>query len=156
VTSFQETCSAILGQGKKLDKAIQEGVAWLVGIIISNFDKLNARVQKDVEEMKAKAAQERKERAERVRKQKEERLVVVAAFTNLHTPRCRHCRERLQRERGEIEEEDEGEDMPDGGDPFKRVSLAELEKKVWSFSLLKVLFNICLLFRRRKQKQPKP
>ncbi|ELU13265.1 hypothetical protein CAPTEDRAFT_184387 [Capitella teleta] len=77
-----ETCSAILGQGKKLDKPIKDGFSWLVGIITSNFEKLDARIRKDVEEMKEKAAQDKKERAERVRKQKEERYEDLSVLTS--------------------------------------------------------------------------
>lgn len=62
-----------MGQGKKLDPSIKQGFSWLINIIISNFEKLNLRVQKDVEEMKEQAEREKRERKERVRKQKEER-----------------------------------------------------------------------------------
>lgn len=41
-------------------------------------------------------------------------------------------RERLRKERGEpgSDEEEAGEDIVDGGDPFKKLSLQELQEKV--------------------------
>ena len=70
---YQETCSAILGQGKKIDKSIHQGFLWLVNVIMSNLDKLQQRVEKDTNELRDKEALDKKERAERVRKQREER-----------------------------------------------------------------------------------
>ena len=69
----QETCSAILGQGKKIDKSIHQGFSWLINVIMSNFEKLQQRVEKDVTELKEREAQDKRERAERVRILKEER-----------------------------------------------------------------------------------
>ena len=39
------------------------------------------------------------------------------------------CRERGRKERGE-KESDEDEDVMDGGDPFKKLSMEELKRKV--------------------------
>ena len=69
----QEMCAAIIGKGKKLDRAISAGMSWLLETISANYEKLDERVQKDKKENEDKLAQEKKERAERVRRQREER-----------------------------------------------------------------------------------
>ncbi|XP_051870625.1 ADP-ribosylation factor-like protein 13B isoform X2 [Pristis pectinata] len=68
-----EPCSAVLGYGKKLDKAIKKGLTWLLVTIAKDYDSLQERVQKDAMEQKAQEEQEKRERAERVRKIREER-----------------------------------------------------------------------------------
>ena len=70
---FQETCSALLGQGKKLDKPIRDGMSWLITTIGSMYEKLHERVQNDVALEKEKQAKAKKEKAERVRKIREQR-----------------------------------------------------------------------------------
>ena len=70
---FQETCSAILGQGKKLDISIVQGMKWILAVINANIDKYKARVEKDVGEQQAREKQEKKEKAERVARIREER-----------------------------------------------------------------------------------
>lgn len=70
---FQEPCSAVIGQGKKLDKSIRNGMSWLVAMIIKDWESLKTRVADDVKVMKQKQAKERKEKQERVRKIREER-----------------------------------------------------------------------------------
>ncbi|XP_067896704.1 ADP-ribosylation factor-like protein 13B isoform X2 [Heterodontus francisci] len=68
-----EPCSAALGYGKKLDKAIRKGLGWLLNTIAKDYDVLQERVQKDTTEQKAQEEQEKRERAERVRRIREER-----------------------------------------------------------------------------------
>ncbi|XP_065598009.1 ADP-ribosylation factor-like protein 13B [Cyrtonyx montezumae] len=68
-----EPCSAIMGNGKKIDKSIKKGLYWLLHIIAKDFDALNERVQRDITEQKAYEEQKKQERAERVRKIREER-----------------------------------------------------------------------------------
>ena len=66
-------CSALLGQGKKMDPAIRKGMLWLLQIVDNMWDKLDERVQKDVAEKKEREARERKEKMERVEKMRKER-----------------------------------------------------------------------------------
>lgn len=107
-----EMCSAISGQGKKLDKSIKTGMEWLLTTISNSFEKLNERVQRDVEEQQEREAQEKKARAERVRKIREER----------------DRKEKAERAlRGEVEKDSEDEDIPI--DPFKRLDINEIKKK---------------------------
>ncbi|XP_074660122.1 uncharacterized protein LOC141912688 [Tubulanus polymorphus] len=68
-----ETCAAIKGQGKKLDKAIQSGFLWLLETIDGDFENLNSRVEKDMETQRKVEEGERKLRSERFRKIQEER-----------------------------------------------------------------------------------
>ncbi|XP_078415915.1 ADP-ribosylation factor-like protein 13B isoform X1 [Cetorhinus maximus] len=68
-----EPCSAALGYGKKLDKAIRKGLGWLLNTIAKDYDVLQERVQKDTMEQKAQEEKEKRERAERVRRIREER-----------------------------------------------------------------------------------
>ncbi|XP_006008002.1 ADP-ribosylation factor-like protein 13B isoform X2 [Latimeria chalumnae] len=68
-----EPCSAILSNGKKLDKPIKKGLNWLLSTIAKDYDALNERVQKDTTEQKAQEEQEKRERAERVKKLRDER-----------------------------------------------------------------------------------
>uniref|UniRef100_UPI00398F622A ADP-ribosylation factor-like protein 13B isoform X2 n=1 Tax=Pristiophorus japonicus TaxID=55135 RepID=UPI00398F622A len=68
-----EPCSAVLGYGKKLDKAIRKGLGWLLNTIAKDYDVLQERVQKDTTEQKTQEEQEKRERAERVRRIREER-----------------------------------------------------------------------------------
>ncbi|XP_067848929.1 ADP-ribosylation factor-like protein 13B isoform X2 [Heptranchias perlo] len=68
-----EPCSAVLGYGKKLDKAIRKGLGWLLTTIAKDYDVLQERVQKDTMEQKVQEEQEKRERAERVRRIREDR-----------------------------------------------------------------------------------
>ncbi|KFO86497.1 ADP-ribosylation factor-like 13B, partial [Buceros rhinoceros silvestris] len=67
-----ESCSAIMGCGKNIDKSIKKGLYWLLHIIAKDFDALNERIQRDTTEQKAYEEQKKLERAERVRKIREE------------------------------------------------------------------------------------
>ncbi|XP_072370019.1 ADP-ribosylation factor-like protein 13B isoform X2 [Scyliorhinus torazame] len=73
-----EPCSASLGYGKKLDKAIRKGLGWLLNTIAKDYDALQERVQKDAMEQKAQEEKEKRERAERVQRIREEREKEVA------------------------------------------------------------------------------
>ena len=77
---FQEACAAILGQGRKLDKSIKNGMQWLLHTISDQWEKLDARVNKDIAEQREREKQERKERVEIVRKIREERYKVLLSF----------------------------------------------------------------------------
>ena len=67
-------CTALpTKRGDTADPALMEGVKWLVTRIGGMYDKINARVVKDVQQEKEKAAIEKKAREERVAKLKEER-----------------------------------------------------------------------------------
>ncbi|XP_029434841.1 ADP-ribosylation factor-like protein 13B isoform X3 [Rhinatrema bivittatum] len=68
-----EPCSAVIGYGKKIDKSIRKGLAWLLYIIAKDFDAINERIQKDTAEQRAQEEQEKQERAERVKRLREER-----------------------------------------------------------------------------------
>ncbi|GCC38011.1 hypothetical protein chiPu_0016522 [Chiloscyllium punctatum] len=68
-----EPCSATLGYGKKLDKAIRKGLGWLLNTIAKDYDNLQERVQKDTMEQKAQEEKDKQDRAERVRRIREER-----------------------------------------------------------------------------------
>ena len=80
-------CAAIIGKGKKLDRAISAGMSWLLETISANYEKLDERVQKDKKENEDKLAQEKKERAERVRRQREERWGMGAGWESAQTAR---------------------------------------------------------------------
>ncbi|XP_048396272.1 ADP-ribosylation factor-like protein 13B isoform X1 [Stegostoma tigrinum] len=68
-----EPCSATLGHGKKLDKAIRKGLGWLLNTVAKDYDILQERVQKDTMEQKAQEEKDKQDRAERVRRIREER-----------------------------------------------------------------------------------
>ncbi|KAM4699339.1 ADP-ribosylation factor-like protein 13B isoform 1-T2 [Discoglossus pictus] len=68
-----EPCSAVIGRGKKIDKAIKNGLNWLLRVIAKDFDLLHERIQKETAEQKAQEEQEKRERAERVKRIREER-----------------------------------------------------------------------------------
>uniref|UniRef100_A0A8C5LRG0 ARF like GTPase 13B n=1 Tax=Leptobrachium leishanense TaxID=445787 RepID=A0A8C5LRG0_9ANUR len=68
-----EPCSALIGQGKKIDKSIKNGLNWLLAVIAKDFDALNERIQKENTEQRAQEEQEKRERAERVKRIREER-----------------------------------------------------------------------------------
>ena len=70
---LQEMCSAVLGQGKKLDPSIRKGMQWLLAYIKEDWTDLDERVQADIAELREREKQEKRERAERVRKIREER-----------------------------------------------------------------------------------
>ncbi|XP_038658115.1 ADP-ribosylation factor-like protein 13B isoform X2 [Scyliorhinus canicula] len=72
-----EPCSAALGYGKKLDKAIRKGLGWLLNTVAKDYDALQERVQKDTMEQKAQEEKEKRERAERVQRIREERAKEV-------------------------------------------------------------------------------
>ncbi|XP_047107041.1 ADP-ribosylation factor-like protein 13B isoform X1 [Schistocerca piceifrons] len=70
-----ETCSAAMERSskQKTDPAIQSGYRWLMNCIISNYQNLNARVERDVTEQKMLDDEAKKERLERVQKLRQER-----------------------------------------------------------------------------------
>ena len=70
---FQEMCSAVLGQGRKLDKGIKTGFKWLVSTIEQNYADLHGRVVADTEKQRELDEEDRRQRLERVRKIREER-----------------------------------------------------------------------------------
>jgi len=67
------TCTAVLGQGRKVDKKIKKGFQWLLGTVSDNFGALSERVTKDVAEQKEEWAKELAAKRERVRIAREER-----------------------------------------------------------------------------------
>ena len=71
----QETCTAIQGFGKKIDKSIYQGFQWLLNGMADDWEKLSRRVDKDFAEQKEAARKYKRERLEQIRKQKEERYV---------------------------------------------------------------------------------
>ncbi len=81
---FQEPCSAILGQGKKMDKPIKEGMIWLINTIHSTYDQLHERIEADKAVEMKKKDKEKAERNERVRKIRENRCV----FTGIMISCC--------------------------------------------------------------------
>ncbi|XP_066562107.1 ADP-ribosylation factor-like protein 13B isoform X2 [Amia ocellicauda] len=104
-----EPCSAVIGYGKKLDKSIKKGLAWLLSNIAKDYEALNERVQKDTAEQRALEEQEKRERAERVRRLREERE--------------QREREEAEREGRPVPEEDE-EAEEDGtvSNPFQPIT----------------------------------
>lgn len=109
-----ETCSAIKGIGKKLDRGIKQGMEWLLETVKQDYERMNERVQKDMEAQKEIQREEMKRRRELARKNKEERERKEAAE-----------RKRL----GLPEEEEEEEEDIIDGDPFKQLNKEELERK---------------------------
>ncbi|XP_033118854.1 ADP-ribosylation factor-like protein 13B isoform X2 [Anneissia japonica] len=106
-----ETCAAIEGFGKKMDKSIFQGFQWLLSGMSDDWEKLSERVDKDFAEQREAEQKYKKERMEQIRKQKEERLK----------------REKEERERnGEVESSEE--EVIDG-DPFKKVDNNYFEEK---------------------------
>ena len=80
-------CTALLSKrGDTADPAPMEGVKWLVTRIGGMYDKINARVVKDVQQEKEKAAIEKKAREERVAKLKEERRKAKEAAEKTGNP----------------------------------------------------------------------
>ncbi|PIK55571.1 putative ADP-ribosylation factor-like protein 13B [Apostichopus japonicus] len=100
-----ETCSAIQGSGKTVDKSLREGFRWLLKNISSDYDDIQIRVEKETALMKEAEQAAKKERLDRARKARDEREKREAAE---------------RKARGEIEEEPQDEDVIDG-DPFKKV-----------------------------------
>jgi len=70
---LQETCSALQGQGKRIDPSIGTGFKWLINTILKSYEKRQERVDTDTREQQEREAQEKRGRAERVRKIREER-----------------------------------------------------------------------------------
>lgn len=103
-----ETCTAISGQGKKIDRAIHQGFEWLISVVNNNYEKLSERIEKDVAVQKEREAKEKEAKAERVRKIREER-------------------ERERELRGEKDDSDE--DTVDHGDPFKRLDVNQIKQQ---------------------------
>ncbi|XP_044522864.1 ADP-ribosylation factor-like protein 13B isoform X1 [Gracilinanus agilis] len=68
-----ESCSAILGCGKKIDQSITRGLYWLLHSIAKDYDILHERIKKDTAEQRAFEQREKLERAARVKKIREER-----------------------------------------------------------------------------------
>ncbi|CAH2219527.1 ADP-ribosylation factor 13B isoform X1 [Pelobates cultripes] len=68
-----EPCSAVVRQGKKIDKSIKNGLNWLLCVIAKDFEALHERIQKETAEQRAQEEQDRRERAERVKRIREER-----------------------------------------------------------------------------------
>ena len=73
VYPLQETCCAIKGTGRRIDTNIKHGMTWLCTILDKLFDKLNLRVQEDMEIAAKVREEENAARKERVRKAREER-----------------------------------------------------------------------------------
>ncbi|KXJ24352.1 ADP-ribosylation factor-like protein 13B [Exaiptasia diaphana] len=67
------SCTAILGQGNKIDRQIKKGFQWLLQEISQNYSTLSQRVERDYTEQKRIAAEERKKKLERIRREKEAR-----------------------------------------------------------------------------------
>ncbi|XP_026556536.1 ADP-ribosylation factor-like protein 13B isoform X1 [Pseudonaja textilis] len=101
-----EPCSAILGNGRKIDKSIKKGLLWLLHTIAKDFDVLHERIQKDITEQKAIEEQEKRERAERVKKIRKERE--------------QKEKEDNERERRSILDEEDSELVT--GNPFQPIS----------------------------------
>ncbi|XP_014673066.1 PREDICTED: ADP-ribosylation factor-like protein 13B [Priapulus caudatus] len=68
-----ETCSASLGQGKKMDAALRAGFRWLLETIGANFDLLHKRVEHETALQREAEEQDKRERIARVKKAQEER-----------------------------------------------------------------------------------
>ncbi|CAH1798258.1 unnamed protein product [Owenia fusiformis] len=118
-----ETCVAIKGTGKKLDKTIKTGVFWLLDNIKDNFATYDERVQEDLDVQKEENRKETAERKERLRKRREQR-------------EREEEEERLRN--GEPEKiEDSDDDIVVGSDPFKRVDVEALKKKEEELKALK-------------------
>lgn len=114
-----ETCSAIQGSGKKVDKSLREGFRWLLQNISSDWEDLHTRVEEDMIVKKEAQAAARKARLERARKAREER-------------EKREAEERKARGEEEEEQPNEDEDEENMQDPFKKVDsnyFAQQEKK---------------------------
>ena len=69
----QQSCSAVQGIGKKMDKNIKEGMQWLLQGIQNDWDSLHERVEAEMAAQKEAEAAARKERIARVKKIREER-----------------------------------------------------------------------------------
>ncbi|KAF6777858.1 hypothetical protein AHF37_02592 [Paragonimus kellicotti] len=76
-----ERCCALLHPGKKLDRAIRNGLRWLLAYIESDLINLEARIRADVSKQAREQALEREARRERVRlaRERRERMVEQAA-----------------------------------------------------------------------------
>ncbi|XP_053312891.1 ADP-ribosylation factor-like protein 13B isoform X2 [Spea bombifrons] len=68
-----EPCSAMISQGKKIDKSIKNGLNWLLSVIAKDFETLHERIQRETAEQRAQEEQDKRERAERVKRIREER-----------------------------------------------------------------------------------
>ncbi|KAA3675238.1 ADP-ribosylation factor-like protein 13B [Paragonimus westermani] len=68
-----ERCCAFLHPGKKLDRAIRDGLRWLLAYIESDLANLEARIRADVSKQAREQALEREARRERVRLVRERR-----------------------------------------------------------------------------------
>ncbi|KAF7257814.1 hypothetical protein EG68_05157 [Paragonimus skrjabini miyazakii] len=76
-----ERCCALLHPGKKLDRAIRNGLRWLLAYIESDLINLEARIRADVSKQTREQALEREARRERVRlaRERRERMTEQAA-----------------------------------------------------------------------------
>ncbi|XP_060085592.1 ADP-ribosylation factor-like protein 13B [Ylistrum balloti] len=108
-----ESVSAVKGTGKKVDKKLKEGLKWLCGMIEHNWDQYSVRVTRDMEEQQKRDEEEKALRRERVRKLRQEREEA----------------EKAERKRLGIKEPVDDDDDIDTGNPFKPVSLEEIERK---------------------------
>ncbi|KAK6187622.1 hypothetical protein SNE40_005602 [Patella caerulea] len=108
-----ETCSAIRGSGKKMDKNIKNGMIWLMSVVEKEFDKLKSRIDQDMEAHKIAKQKEKQERKERVEKQRAER----------------EKREEEEKKRLGIEDKVSDEDDVGNGDPFKKLDVNEVQKR---------------------------
>ncbi len=70
---LQQSCSAVQGIGRKMDKNIKEGMQWLLQGIERDWDTLHERVENEVAVQREAEAKARKERIARVKKIREER-----------------------------------------------------------------------------------
>ncbi|CAG9858240.1 unnamed protein product [Phyllotreta striolata] len=64
-----QSCSASEQTQSKLDLGIQKGYNWIMGYIIKNYETLNARVERDVEEQQIKDHEELLEKIKRIKEQ---------------------------------------------------------------------------------------
>ncbi|XP_038059334.1 ADP-ribosylation factor-like protein 13B isoform X2 [Patiria miniata] len=109
-----ETCSAMQGTGKKMDKSVSVGLEWLLHGILRDWPTLSARMAREMEEQKEAEAIEKKAKLERIRKRREER----------------ERKEEEERKRlGQDAPPDEDEEDVIMGDPFKPVNKEYLDEK---------------------------
>ncbi|ESO82031.1 hypothetical protein LOTGIDRAFT_135548, partial [Lottia gigantea] len=75
-----ETCSAIKGSGKKMDKSIHNGMKWMLSIIGGQWDQLKNRVDEAIRQEDEKRKIEKAERKKRVEERRRERYVKQIHF----------------------------------------------------------------------------
>ncbi|KAH8865610.1 ADP-ribosylation factor-like protein 13B [Schistosoma japonicum] len=80
-----ERCCALLLPDKKLDKAIRDGLRWLLAYIQSEMVNIQSRIAADIAKHASQQAAERKIRKERVRLDREERQRLAKYYDNTIT-----------------------------------------------------------------------